>query len=198
MLESYVRPSCQHYFLDPLARLLQRFSFVKPNSITFLAVALGVLSPILFLMHHAVVAVVLLLLSGLCDSLDGTVARMSNRSTQTGAALDIVGDRIVEFAVIVAFYFIDPSRNALGVLMMLGASYLCVTTFLVVGIFAENSSMKSFHYSVGLFERAEAFAFFIVMMLFPSTIMWLAWVYFVLVMFTAGVRIVEFYHQGRL
>ena len=41
-------------------------------------------------------------------------------------------------------------------------------------------------------ERAVAFVFFIVMMLAPVTFAWLAWVYFILVLYTAGLRVVEF------
>jgi archaetidylinositol phosphate synthase len=192
MIESYVRPSYQRYFMDPLAKLLLRMPFITPNRVTTLSVIFGVIAAVLFAFQLKYSAVILLLLSGMCDTLDGTLARISSRSTDIGSAWDIVADRIVEFCVIFSFYFYAPSHDALAVLMMLGSSYLCITTFLVVGIFAENHSQKGFHYSAGLMERPEAFIFFIVMMLFPVAIPILGWIYAVLVFYTAAIRMLEF------
>ena len=192
MIESYIRPNYQRFFMDPLAKLLGHLAIITPNRVTTTAVVFGVAAAILFALHLNYAAVILLLLSGFCDSLDGTIARVHGEVTNLGAAWDIVGDRLVEFAVMAALYFYSPTHNVLGVLVMLGASYLCITTFLVVGIFSENTSQKSFYYSVGLMERLEAFIFFIVMMLFPASIPWLAWLYAGLVIYTAVVRMLEF------
>lgn len=69
-------------------------------------------------------------------------------------------DRVVEFVVVLALWFVAPQQRGLWCLLMLGSMLLCITSFLVVGIFSENQSQKSFHYSSGLMERAEAFSFF--------------------------------------
>jgi phosphatidylglycerophosphate synthase len=192
MIENYLRPTYQRFFMDPVAKLLMRFPQITPNKVTTLSVVAGVIAAVLFILHWNYAAVVLLILSGMSDSLDGTLARVTGDISDVGAAWDIVGDRIVELAVFVSFYFYNPSRNGLAALLMLGASYLCITSFLVVGIFSQNQSHKSFFYSIGLIERLEAFVFFIVMMLFPTTIVWLAWVYAVLVFYTAAIRMIEF------
>lgn len=197
MIEDYIRPTLQRYTFDPIARLLNNLS-IKPNHITLLSIVLGLLSPIAFILHHNFFGIILLLVSGLCDVLDGSLARVSSQSSNLGATLDIVGDRIVEFAIMASFYFYSPTRNALGVIAMLGASYLCVTTFLIVGMFTQNDSQKSFHYSAGLIERPEAFGFFIIMMLFPASFAWLSWGYFVLVLYTASTRMLAFYQHNRM
>lgn len=192
MIETFVRPAFQRFLGDPLVVFLKRQPFVTPVKITLLSAIFGVISGALLVSHYFYLAICVLLLSGLCDVLDGTLARSLGKASNKGAALDIICDRIVELAVIAAFFILDPARNGVGAFAMLGASYLCVTTFLVVGIFSHNTSQKSFQYSEGLIERAEAFIFFIAMMLFPPAFAWLAWVYFVLVMYTAAVRAVEF------
>ena len=69
--------------------------------------------------------------------------------------------------------------------MILLANLLCITSFLVVGIFVEQNSNKSFFYHEGLMERAEAFIFFILMMLIPQWFAFLAVVYTILVLLTA-------------
>jgi len=138
------------------------------------------------------IAFLALLLSGFLDTLDGSLARYLNLVTSKGAALDIVCDRIVELAVIIGLFFVDANVRALPSLVMLGSILLCITTFLVVGIFVENPSMKSFFYSPGLIERGEAFIFFSIMILFPSTFMVAAYLFSALTLFTAIFRLWEF------
>ena len=193
MIEYHFRQAYQKIFVDPIAAFFIRFTRITPNKVTLLALFLGILAAIFNIFHWAYAAVVLLLLSGYCDSLDGTLARLAGHATPRGAALDIVSDRVVEFIIIFSLYWMSPVHNAIGALCMLGASELCVTTFLVVGIFSENYSEKSFNYSVGLMERPEAFAFFIAMILLPAYFQWLAICYSVLVVYTAVIRIRSFW-----
>jgi archaetidylinositol phosphate synthase len=71
-------------------------------------------------------------------------------------------------------------------------SSICVTTFLVVGIFTKNDSQKSFFYSPGLIERAEAFIVFSLMILLPFTFSVLAWGFIALTFLTAFLRLWQF------
>ena len=75
---------------------------------------------------------------------------------------------------------------------MLGSILLCITSFLVVGIFTPNHSSKSFHYSPGLIERAEAFLFFIVMIFVPYYFTFFAFLFATLVALTALIRLWQF------
>jgi hypothetical protein len=77
-------------------------------------------------------------------------------------------------------------------LLMLGSILICVTSFLVVGIFLENTSQKSFYYSPGLIERAEAFLFFVLMILFSKAFSILAVIFSILVFLTAALRLYQF------
>ena len=109
-----------------------------------------------------------------------------------GAVLDIFSDRCVESALVVGFYWLDPIGRGLPAIAMLVSILLCITSFLVVGIFSENESQKSFHYSPGLMERTEAFIFFALMMFLPQWFHLLAWVFAGLVLYTGVRRIIEF------
>lgn len=194
MLEQHVRQYYQFLLVDPLARQLQ--NHIQPNTVTWLSGLLGVLViPALFWQQYTI-AIVLLLLSGYCDALDGTLARLTHRCTAWGSVLDITMDRVVEFSVIYGLWFVDASR-ASGCLLMLGSILLCITSFLVVGIFTANTSTKSFHYSPGLIERAEAFIFLIAMILWPKAFGILAVVFSSLVTLTALLRLRQFYCQEK-
>lgn len=109
--------------------------------------------------------------------------------------MDITADRLVEFSVILGLLLVNPVSRAIPALWMLGSVLLCVTTFLVIGIFSENSGEKSFHYSTGIMERAEAFCFFILMALLPKYFNPLAWTFTGLVFLTAAIRTWQF-HQS--
>lgn len=164
-----------------------------PKALTFLGLFFGLLIP--FVMGSSLVAILCLALSGLCDVLDGAVARYRNLSTEQGAVLDITCDRIVEFLVVLGLFLVDPVERGLLALLMLGSILFCITTFLVVGIFSQNTTEKSFYYSPGLIERPEAFAFFALMMAFPKGFTILASLFTGLVVLTGIIRVYQFFRN---
>jgi len=194
MLEEKVRPIHQKACVDPLVNRIG--SYVRPNTITLLSALLGLAVIPLLTVGAWGWAVVFLLVSGYCDTLDGSIARYRDLSSDWGSVLDIVCDRTVEWAVLFAIWLQAPEERALGVILMLGSILLCITSFLVVGIFSENRSDKSFHYSPGLVERAEAFAFFIVMMIWPQSFRYLWPLFTILVLWTTLHRLRQFYRQA--
>lgn len=192
MIENYIRPAYQKLLVDPIALQLHNHTRFSPTGLTITSVIFGMFCLCLLMMHESEWAILFLLVSGYLDTIDGTLARVKKINSTKGAVLDIVADRIVEFLVIFGLFYLDPIARASAALWMLGSSYLCVTSFLVVGIFTKNKGKKSFHYSVGLMERAEAFLFFILMILIPAWFIPLAWCYTTLVLITAIQRVYLF------
>ena len=186
MIEQHLRPQLDRLFFAPAAKLLAKTK-VTPTAVTLFSLACGL--AVIPLMHfrQPLASVIALWLSGLGDVIDGGLARLTNRITPLGAILDIVSDRIVEFSVVLALFLVDPER-ALVCIMMLGSILICVTTFLVASAAFKNDGPKSFHYSPGLMERAEAFIFFTLMILFPSSFYFFAWAFVALVCLTASIR----------
>ncbi|OGT31176.1 MAG: hypothetical protein A3E87_04655 [Gammaproteobacteria bacterium RIFCSPHIGHO2_12_FULL_35_23] len=195
MIEQNVRMYYQRLFVDPLAARLK--NRIQPDTITWLSGLLGVLVIPALLLNQVILAIILLLLSGYLDTLDGTLARFIHRSTAWGSILDIMMDRLVEFSVVFALWLIDPVHRALACLLMLGSILFCVTSFLVTGIFIANDSQKGFHYSPGIMERAEAFIFFIIMMLWLKAFTFLAVLFSFLVTLTAIIRLYQFYQYTK-
>ncbi len=200
MLETWLRPMYQAVFVNKVA---SKLNFIAPHCLTFLGLILGILVLPALYFHQSVLACALLLLSGYFDTLDGTVARLHDKQSSGGCVLDILSDRIVEFAVIVGLFSVAPESHALASLAMTGSILLCVTSFLAVGIFtpvSENEpSDKSFYYSSGIIERAEAFIFFISMILLPDEFSVLAWMFTILVLLTTVVRVFQFFKStGKL
>jgi archaetidylinositol phosphate synthase len=195
MLENLVKPYYQRLLLTPILNYLPRR--ITPTQLTLLGGLMGCLILPLLAFHHIVPAILFLLFSGYLDTLDGSLARHQQTCSPFGTVLDILMDRSVEFSVIMGLWLVDPVNRSGLALMMLGSVLLCVTSFLTVGIFTINTSQKSFHYSAGLMERAEAFIFFIFMMIVPAHFTLLAILFIALVILTTLIRLWEFYHYSR-
>lgn len=191
MIDSYLRSPLQRLMVDPVVEPLAR-KRVDPLLITAVALVTGVLIlPSLYLGWTSL-AIILLMTTAYLDTLDGSLARHSSKEGPLGAALDIVSDRAVEFAIIMGLFLVDPDQRALPCLLMLGSVLLCITSFLVVGIFEQNQSEKSFHYSPGIMERSEAFLAFAAMILWPGAFVPLSIGFTLLVTLTASIRIWQF------
>lgn len=195
MLESYLRPYYQSKFVDPIALRLAKIFPSSAHAWTLLGCIAGVSVLPVLITKHIYIAVSLLLISGYLDTLDGTVARLSGNNSMQGSVLDIFADRLVEFSVVLALFLMDEQHRGLCCILMLGSILMCITAFLVVGIFTPKDGEKSFYYSPGLMERAEAFIFFIAMMLLPSYFNQLAMIFVLLVFSTAIFHLYQFYKQ---
>ena len=195
MIDSYFRSPYQKLMVDPVIKVIQRFS-IKPDHLTIAALLMGLASGIGIIFDFPFLAAGLLIISGFLDTLDGSLARAIKQTSPKGAVWDIVGDRIVEFWIVFCLFLAAQESRALVSMAMLGSILLCITTFLIVGIFTENQSEKSFYYSPGIMERTEAFIFFALMILFPDYFQILGLLFAALVFLTAGVRVTQFSKQS--
>jgi CDP-diacylglycerol--glycerol-3-phosphate 3-phosphatidyltransferase len=92
--------------LSPLISLLMRAG-ADPNAITVMGLIMSALAGVAFGAGHFTTAAVLIALSGLCDFLDGQIARRTNKASPFGAFLDSTLDRMGEGLILLglAWYF---------------------------------------------------------------------------------------------
>lgn len=88
-------------FFSRIGRLLS--PVITPMGLTILGLLSAVVATIFYSYRHLFFAGVAILFSGLCDVLDGVVARLSNRASGFGGTLDALVDRYTEF-----FYVLGP------------------------------------------------------------------------------------------
>src|SRR5512137_1933987 len=84
--------------LQPLVGLLVK-ARIPPNAVTTAGLLFAILTGALLSKGMLIRGGLALLLTGLADSVDGELARQSNRTHRLGAFLDSSFDRIAEFAV---------------------------------------------------------------------------------------------------
>ena len=89
------------HFLDKPLRPLLKYIPFSPNSLT-VAGFLITLAAAIAIPYHLKLGGILVMAGGVCDMLDGMVARSRGRSTKFGAFLDSVLDRYSDAALFLA------------------------------------------------------------------------------------------------
>ena len=102
----YVLSKIQEKFNIPLNFISHRLhkSGITPTALSFLGLFFSLVSALgYFHLHYnelmKVIAISFLLLSGLCDALDGALARLYNLTTKFGGIIDSTFDRLGEIAI---------------------------------------------------------------------------------------------------
>jgi phosphatidylglycerophosphate synthase len=181
--------------LTRAAHGLARFG-VQADHVTWLGFAIGVIAAGAIVAEQYMFALVLLLLSRLCDGLDGAVARLT-AATDRGAFLDITLDFLFYASIPLAFALADPAANALAAAVLLAAFIGTGTTFLAFAALAARRGLKSvaypskgIYYLGGLTEATETLACFAAMCLWPAYFPLLAFVFAALCSLTIVMRLV--------
>ena len=169
-----------HGVIDPVVRGLADAG-VRADHLTVLGLVLSMAAGVAFFDGHSRFAALLLLVGGLCDLLDGQVARRSGGFSRFGAFLDSTLDRMAESFVllgILAFYLrnlvalvLSPERVLLQMQLGLEPITWALLAFLAALALA-GSFMVSYTRAraeglgldckVGWFERPERLALLIV------------------------------------
>ncbi|HSL57837.1 MAG TPA: CDP-alcohol phosphatidyltransferase family protein [Acidimicrobiales bacterium] len=136
----------------------------------------------------------LLIVAGLCDFLDGAIAKASGiTNSKRGAFFDSVSDRLTDALLLggVAYYLADTRGGTIAVLPMavLGAASL-------VSYQRAKAESLGFDARGGLMERAERFIVLGFGLLFNELIVAVLWVMLVLTAVTAVQRFVKVWRQA--
>lgn len=172
--------------LDRLAAALVRAG-VTANGLSYAALGLGLVGAGLFYVGSGGWALVVLLASGLCDAVDGRVARLGGGSTPWGGVLDLTFDRIVEAAVLLGIALPHPEWHQ-PALVLACTWYVNLCVFLAVGAASEKASEKLIVYPPGLLERSESLLFALVVVLAPAWAPAAGYAYAALEVWTAAQR----------
>ena len=182
--------------LDRIGKALARQG-ISANMVTISGLIIGLIAAIAIALNWFWFGAALILVSRLCDGLDGTVAR-HNGATDFGGYLDIVLDFAFYGAIPLGFAFADPSANALAAATLIFSFYVNGASFLAFAILAEKRKLteeprgkKSIFFTTGLAEATETLGIFIAASIWPAWFPVLAHVFAAICIYTATVRILE-------
>jgi soluble lytic murein transglycosylase len=139
-------------WVEPIGLVLYRRLGLRPNHLTILGLGVSVLAATAFCTGRTRCGGVLLILAGLCDFLDGSLARASGQVSAFGAFLDSVIDRYSDLVVllgIVVFFAQTPHARGAIVAMagLIGSMMVSYTKAR-----AESIGVRC---TVGMMERPE-------------------------------------------
>ena len=136
---------------DPVGRSLVRLH-LRPNHLTLIGLGVSLVAAAAIVTGHIRTGGVLLVIAGLCDFFDGSLARASGMVTPFGAFLDSVIDRysdiVVLLAIVVLFARTPHTRGALVAMAGLVGSVMVSYT-------KARASSIGVECTIGFMERPE-------------------------------------------
>ncbi|HKQ64722.1 MAG TPA: transglycosylase SLT domain-containing protein [Methylomirabilota bacterium] len=139
-------------WIDPIGLALYRRFHLRPNHLTLLGLGVSLLAATFFCAGHIRKGGLLLILAGLCDFFDGSLARASGQVSSFGAFLDSVIDRysdlVVLLAIVVLYAQVPLTRGAIVAMAGLIGSMMVSYT----KARAESIGVRC---TVGIMERPE-------------------------------------------
>ncbi len=142
--------------LDPVVALLSLIG-VSPMAVTLFGILLSMVGALFVARGNLLVGAIILIFSGLCDVLDGSLARSEDSVSRFGAFIDSTGDRLTELAYFIAlvFYYADRiPTNRLMIFVVLAA----LTGSLLTSYARARAEGLDLECKVGFLERPERVA----------------------------------------
>src|SRR5688572_27014150 len=138
-------------WVTPLAIALGKLGFT-PNALTILGLILSIIAGVVLSLGYMLWGGMLVLIAGLFDLMDGTLARHTQKASPFGAILDSTFDRYGEAAALLGLsvYYMVQGQTMEVVLI-----YLAIVGSLMVSYVKARAEGLGFSCNVGLFTRPE-------------------------------------------
>ncbi|MGI9613437.1 MAG: CDP-alcohol phosphatidyltransferase family protein [Acidimicrobiales bacterium] len=178
--------------MAPIGKSLQQAG-VSPDVVTGVGVAMAGACGVAIGLGYFPLAVLLLILTGLPDAIDGAVAKAAGKAGPRGAFLDSVSDRLSDALLFAGCgWYLAGTDNPRMAMLPFGI-YIAASI-----VSYERAKAESLGYDAkgGIMERAERFVALgfglLISPLFVATL----WVMFALTVLTAGTRFVKVWRQA--
>ena len=178
--------------LKPIGRNLHRAG-VRPDHLTMLGILMAAAAAVAIGNGALRGGLLLIILTGVPDALDGAVAKASGTASQRGAYFDSVADRLTDALLLggVAWYLVSTEPGHISILpfAIYGAAAL-------VSYQRAKADALGLDATGGLMERAERFIVLAIGLLFNELLIPVLWVMFVATAATAVFRFVKVWRQA--
>lgn len=109
----------------PVARFFAK-TRIPPNALTILGPVIAFFAALMYMLHQLLFGLILILLSGFIDALDGAVARALGKTTPFGGVLDSICDRYSDAILLIGIIlggWVDPFWGILAIVGSILVSY---------------------------------------------------------------------------
>lgn len=193
MQDAYLRRQ-KDRLLSPMAGPF--FATVHPNTVSVIAMIIGLGSAAAILLQLYWVGLFLWALNRIMDGLDGVIARVHQKQSDFGGFLDLFLDFVIYLAVPVAFIWAMPTAaNLWAGIALLGSYVMNSISWTTLAALLEKrhrqtaNRLTSMEMPTGLIEGAETILFYTLFYLLPGQIALLFTVMAILVFYTAIQRV---------
>ena len=184
--------------VKPLGAALRKTK-LTPDHLTVVGLLVGASAAVAVGAGHLRLGLVLVILAGLPDLLDGALAKATNTSSQRGAFFDSTIDRITDALLLggIAYYFADTETldPRLAVLPFAVSAVSSIVSYQRAK--AESLGLDA---KGGLMERAERIVVLCIGLLLESwyegALVWILWGMLVLISITAVQRFIKVWKQA--
>lgn len=178
--------------MAPIGKSLQQAG-VSPDFVTGLGVVMAAACGVAIGLGFFPLAVLLLLLTGLPDALDGAVAKAAGKAGPRGAFLDSVSDRLSDALLFAGAAWYLGGTDSPRMAMLPFGVYIAASI-----VSYERAKAESLGYDAkgGIMERAERFIVLGFGLLFSPLFVATLWVMFVLTIVTAVTRFIKVWRQA--
>jgi len=190
--------SFQNIFLNlltPLIKALTRWG-IHPNCLTLAGFVITGMAAAALITGNLRTGGLLILLGGLCDGIDGNLARTSGKASRFGALFDSVMDRYSELLMFlgIAAYFM-PIKDYFS----LAATFLALCGSIMVSYTRARAESLGFDSKTGIMQRTERIVFIgLGALIHPVVFKLSLWFVAILANFTALQRLRNASRQGAL
>lgn len=139
------------YIAPPLARLLIKTP-LTPNAVTWIGFFITAGAAALIITGYTFLAGIVALVAGLCDMLDGALARVKGQVTRFGAVLDSTLDRLCEAMLLLALLYVFARDNQEIWSLLAGIALVCS---LMVSYLRAKMEGLGIECKAGFFTRPE-------------------------------------------
>lgn len=146
-----IRKKINKFFEIPIIKILKLIK-IKPNHISIFGLILAFISSYFISNSNFIFSPLFLLLSGVCDLLDGSLARYTQSVTKFGGVLDSVLDRFGEAAIFIGIfiYFTNYDSIVPNIFVLMALSSSTVVTYL-----RSKAEILGISCDIGIMTRTE-------------------------------------------
>ena len=145
------RRTIAQYFIRLPVELLAKTS-VSPNAVSLFGLLLTLGAGALIVTERFPAAVIVILVAGFFDMLDGALARMTDRVTKFGGILDSTLDRVSEAVLLLSLLPFYARQQSLSGIYLVGLAFLGSYLVSYIRARAEGAGINC---EVGIFTRPE-------------------------------------------
>ena len=178
--------------LDPIGAFFNRLG-IYPNTMTLLGLAGNIIGAILLAIGHMTIGGIIVLLMGIVDTLDGTMARLRGMPSDFGSFIDSVSDRYSELVIFggLLYYFLHK-----GDWLSALAIYAAASGAVLVSYVRARAASLGMDTKVGFLSRFERYLVLAPSLIFGFPMIGI-WIIAIFANFTAIQRILDVRRQAQ-